>query len=132
MLFKGFYKSEAVRVRCVVFLVFVIYHFVPGHIFVRSAHFEPCIAVKSAQLEIVVFASPPPVLITVAVYFFKSDVGEGRDAAEKTVIQYIIVPFVDPGRVMSRIISAFVQVCIIFGNEIDVVEEKTTEPIRQC
>ena len=67
--------------------------------------------------------------LPVSVYLVKSFGRISSDTAENGIIRKIVVKFINVARIVARIVETFVDILVIFGHEIDVVEEKTVEAV---
>ena len=65
----------------------------------------------------------------VSVYLFESLSRIGSDPAENGIIRQLVFEFIDVARIVARIVKALVDVLVIFGHKINVVEEKAVETI---
>ena len=67
--------------------------------------------------------------LPVSVYLLKGLSRIGSDTAENGIIRQLVFEFIDVARIVSRIVKALVDVLVIFGHKIHVVEEKAVEAI---
>ena len=79
---------------------------------------------SNSELHVVVFASPSPEKIAHSICGDEMFRPEHRDSAEISSIRFVI-EFVDQRRKMNRIRFALVNVTIVFGEHVDIVEDHT-------
>ena len=79
---------------------------------------------SNSKLHVIVFTPPSPEKIAHSICGDEMFRPEHRDSAEISSIRFVI-EFVDQWRKMNRIRFALVNVAIVFGEHVDVVEDYT-------